>query len=248
MCRNAHVKLNTQICACTYDNACTDAHLCTTIFPSRLLGGTASWWSLSNKSHSFLSFASSNPMLNAVYSHLIFTCGRQCECVFAYIHMHTYICVWDCLIFTCGQESVSVLAYTHMHTYMCVRLLDLHLYGCQYIYMCTFCAESFISIHMYTLEFTHMGFIVIWGGALWFWRVIKTIMTDYPYGLCCHLNLTVQMPAFICVRVSVRVRVRSIRRNMCIQICIHICVNVQCIANRSCTMYMPVPTHLHACI
>ncbi len=27
-----------------------------------------------------------------------------------------------------------------------------------------------------------MGSIVIWDGALWFWNVIKTIMTDYGFA------------------------------------------------------------------
>jgi hypothetical protein len=99
--------------------------------------------------------------------------GEILECMHACIHtyIHRYIL----------SLSLSLsLSHTHTHTHtqnMWMSSKRSQMHTSTYIH-------TYIHTYMHTYSLSH-----IWDGALWFWSVIKTIMTDW-LSLSLSLSLT----------------------------------------------------------
>ncbi len=88
--------------------------------------------------------------------------------------------------------------YTHTYLYNCSRprlfssniISTLCIYSCMHVsmYSCV-CVCMYMCVYIYTYIFA------IWDGTLWFWSVIKTIMTTY---LCIYvyLRMFASLPLF----------------------------------------------------
>ncbi len=80
----------------------------------------------------------------------------------------------------CMQPYTHVCSLTRMHSasHACIQ---------PYTHVCSLLTWSIIILFITIIGIIY-SHIVIWDGALWFWSVIKTIMTDYSHRIHSSTN------------------------------------------------------------